>query len=99
MDHQLHHFYYGVALLILALILKKINAPEGLIYLVLVIGLGYICDKSGLLFSIGRTYSMALYGTPLNISMDIVLIVSLWRLSQQSSKYRYSMAYGSEINI
>ena len=59
MNHQIHHFYYGIFLLFIALILKRIDLP-GLIPFIVGLGLGYITDEADLLIFIGRDYTMQL---------------------------------------
>ena len=93
---QLHHFYYGISLLILAGILKiKSEVPEPLILFIIGLGLGYISDEFDLLLSIGRSYTLQLYNAPLNLAMDVILVLVLFRLSQTHS-YVNGLLYDSE---
>ena len=96
---QLHHFYYGISLLILAGILKVRNkAPEPLILFIIGLGLGYISDEFDLLLSIGRPYTLELYNAPLNLAMDTILILVLFRLSR-SPGYFHGFLPGVERSI
>ena len=94
-NHTLHHFYYGVALLILAGILRIRKFPEPLIFFTIGLGLGYLCDEFDLLLSIGRPYSMQLYYAPLNLAMDTILILVLFRLSENRN-YVHGLLYDTE---
>ena len=94
-NHTLHHFYYGVALLILAAILKVRKVPESLIFFTIGLGLGYLCDEFDLLLSIGKPYSMRLYYAPLNLAMDTILILVLFRLSENRN-YVHGLLYDTE---
>jgi hypothetical protein len=94
-NHVLHHFYYGVSLLIFAGILKLRKVPESLIFFVVGLGLGFISDEFDLLLSIGRSYTLQLYYAPLNLSMDVILVLVLFRLSQ-SSNYVYGLLVDTE---
>ena len=94
-NHTLHHFYYGVALLILAGIMKVKKVPESLIFFVVGLGLGFIFDEFDLLLSIGNTYSMRLYDNPVNVAMDLILVLVLFRLSQ-SHNYVHGLLYDTE---
>lgn len=82
MGYQLHHFYYGLGLLIVAGILKRMKAPESLLFFVIGLGLGYIFDEFDLLLSVGHTYTMQLYNAPLNLAMDVILVLVLLRLNE-----------------
>ena len=88
LGHSLHHFYYGVGLLILAGILKlrKIDLP-GLIPFLTGAGLGFITDETTLIIFIGHAYTMQLYDSPINISMDVLLLLGLWKLSSAQEDY------------
>ena len=97
-NHVLHHFYYGISLLILAGIMKVKKVPESLIFFVLGLGLGYVCDESDLLLSIGRPFTIQLYLAPLNLAMDIILILTLFKLSQ-THNYVHGFLPGVEHNI
>ena len=94
-NHTLHHFYYGVALLILAGIMKVKKVPESLIFFVVGLGLGFIFDEFDLLLSIGRPYSLELYNAPLNLAMDVILVLVLFRLSQ-THNYVHGFLPGTE---
>ena len=94
-NHTLHHFYYGVALLILAAILKVRKFPESLIFFILGMALGYVADEFDLLLSIGKPYSMQLYYAPLNLAMDTILILVLFRLSENRN-YVHGLLYDTE---
>lgn len=97
MNHEIHHLYYGIGLLILAGILKlrKIDLP-GLIPFLVGAGLGYVMDEADLLIFIGHAYTMQLYDSPINISMDVLLLVGLWKLSAQND---YLPISGPEVTI
>jgi hypothetical protein len=96
LGYQLHHFYYGISLLILAGILKiKSKVPESVILFLTGMALGYIVDESDLLLSIGRSYTLELYNAPLNLSMDIILVLVLFRLSQ-THNYVHGFLPGTE---
>jgi hypothetical protein len=93
---QLHHFYYGISLLILAGILKiKSKVPESVILFLTGLGLGYISDEFDLLLSIGRPYTLQLYNAPLNLAADTILILVLFRLSR-SPDYFHGFLPGTE---
>ena len=95
-NHVLHHFYYGVALLILGGILKiKSRVPESVLLFIVGMALGYIADESDLFLSIGRPYTMQLYYAPLNLAMDTILILVLFRLSENRN-YVHGLLYDSE---
>ena len=82
-NHVLHHFYYGISLLILAGILKVRNkVPASVILFLTGMALGFVCDEFDLLLSIGRPYTLQLYNAPLNLAMDVILVLVLFRLSQ-----------------
>jgi hypothetical protein len=98
LGYQLHHFWYGISLLILAGIMKVKKVPESLIFFVLGLGLGYVCDESDLLLSIGRPFTIQLYLAPLNLAMDIILILTLFKLSQ-THNYVHGFLPGVEHNI
>ena len=89
-NHTLHHFYYGIALLVIAGILKRIKASESLISFIIGMALGFIADESDLLLSIGRSYTLQLYNDPLNLAMDIILILTLWKFSSNGPAYYYT---------
>ena len=96
LGYQLHHFYYGISLLILAGILKVRNkVPEPLILFIIGLGLGYISDEFDLLLSIGRSYTLQLYNAPLNLAADVILVLVLFRLSQ-THNYVYGFLPGTE---
>jgi hypothetical protein len=61
MGHELHHFYYGIALLIIAGILKRLKSPESLLFFIIGMALGFIYVEFDLFLSIGRPYTMQLY--------------------------------------
>jgi hypothetical protein len=96
LGYQLHHFYYGISLLILAGILKVRNkVPEPLILFIIGLGLGYISDEFDLLLSIGRSYTLQLYNAPLNLATDVILVLVLFRLSQ-THNYVHGFLPGTE---
>ena len=96
LGYQLHHFYYGISLLILAGILKVRNkVPEPLILFIIGLGLGYISDEFDLLLSIGRSYTFQLYNAPLNLAADVILVLVLFRLSQ-THNYVHGFLPGTE---
>jgi hypothetical protein len=96
LGYQLHHFYYGISLLILAGILKVRNkVPEPLILFIIGLGLGYISDEFDLLLSIGRSYTLQLYNAPLNLAADVILVLVLFRLSQ-THNYVHGFLPGTE---
>ena len=90
MGYQLHHFYYGLSLLVVAGILKRIKASESLISFIIGMALGFIADESDLLLSIGRPYTLYLYNQPLNLGMDVILILTLWKFSSNGPTYYYT---------
>ena len=90
LGYQLHHFYYGLSLLVIAGILKRIKASESLISFIIGMALGFIADESDLLLSIGRSYTLQLYNEPLNLAMDIILLLTLWKLSSDGPAYYYT---------
>ena len=94
-NHTLHHLYYGLVLLILAAILKVRKFPEPLIFFTTGLGLGFITDESDLLLSIGRSYTLQLYNAPLNLAMDVILVLVLFRLSQ-THNYVHGFLPGTE---
>lgn len=98
MNHAIHHLYYGIGLLILAgiLKLKKIDLP-GLIFFLIGAGLGFVADEADLLIFIGRSYTMQLYDSPINISMDILLLIGLGKLSAQED--RIHVSYEPEVAL
>ena len=99
LGYQLHHFYYGLSLLILAGILKiKSEVPEPLILFIIGLGLGYISDEFDLLLSIGRSYTLQLYNAPLNLAADVILVLVLFRLSQ-THNYVHGFLPGTEISL
>ena len=89
-NHVLHHFYYGLSLLIVAGILKRIKASESLISFIIGMALGFISDESDLLLSIGKSYTLQLYNAPFNLAMDIILILTLWKFSSNGPAYYYT---------
>ena len=90
MGHELHHFYYGIGLLVIAGILKRIKASESLISFIIGMALGFISDESDLLLSIGKSYTLQLYNAPFNLAMDIILILTLWKFSSNGPAYYYT---------
>ena len=93
---QLHHFYYGLVLLILGGVLKiKSKVPESVILFLTGLGLEYISDEFDLLLSIGRPYTLQLYNAPLNLAADTILILVLFRLSR-SPDYFHGFLPGTE---
>jgi hypothetical protein len=90
LGHELHHFYYGIALLILAAFLKRMKSPESLLFFITGMALGFIADESDLLLSIGRPYTLQLYNEPLNLAMDIILVLMLWKFSSNGPAYYYT---------
>ena len=98
LGYQLHHFYYGISLLILAGIMKVKKVPESLIFFIVGLGLGYISDEFDLLLSIGRSYTLQLYNAPLNLAMDVILVLVLFRLSQ-THNYVHGFLPGTEISL
>ena len=89
-NHTLHHFYYGIGLLVITGILKRLKSPESLISFIIGMALGFIADESDLLLSIGRPYTLQLYNNPLNFAMDIILLLTLWKLSSDGPAYYYT---------
>ena len=89
LGYELHHFYYGICLLVIAGILKRLKSPEWLISFIIGMALGYIADESDLLLSIGRSYTLQLYNNPLNFATDIILLLTLWKLSSEEPAYYY----------
>jgi hypothetical protein len=83
MGYQLHHFYYGISLLVIAGILKRIKASESLISFIIGMALGFIADEADLLLCFGRPYTLHLYNNPLNLAMDVILVLTLWKLSSE----------------
>jgi Na+/H+ antiporter NhaA len=69
-------------LIIAGLLRIRNKAPESLIFFILGLGLGYIFDEFDLLLSIGNRYTMQLYDAPLNLAMDVILVLVLLRLSE-----------------
>ena len=98
LGYQLHHFWYGISLLIFAGILKLRKVPEPLIFFIVGLGLGFISDEFDLLLSIGRPYTLELYNAPLNLAMDTILILVLFRLSR-SPDYFHGFLPGVERSI
>ena len=98
LGYQLHHFWYGISLLIFAGIMKVKKVPESLIFFIVGLGLGYISDEFDLLLSIGRPYTLELYNAPLNLAMDTILILVLFRLSR-SPDYFHGFLPGVERSI
>ena len=96
LGYQLHHFYYGVCLLIVAAILKiKSKVPESVILFLTGLALGYVFDEFDLLLSVGRPYTLELYNAPLNLAMDVILVLVLFRLSQ-THNYFHGFLPGTE---
>ena len=95
LGYQLHHFWYGISLLIFAGIMKVKKVPESLIFFVVGLGLGYISDEFDLLLSIGRPYTLELYNAPLNLTADTILLLVLFRLSQ-THNYVHGLLYDTE---
>ena len=99
LGYQLHHFWYGVSLLILAGILRIRNkVPASVILFLTGLGLGYISDEFDLLLSIGRPYTLQLYNAPLNLAMDVILVLVLFRLSQ-THNYVHGFLPGTESSL
>ena len=94
-NHVLHHFWYGISLLILAGIMKVKKVPESLIFFVVGMALGFIFDEFDLILSIGESYSLELYDNPVNVAMDLILVLFLFRLSQ-SHNYVHGLLYDTE---
>ena len=80
--HQLHHLYYGLSILILLPILKKKGLSYSWTYFLVGFSLGLIADEFNLILSVGESYSLELYDNPVNIAMDLILVLILFRLSQ-----------------
>ena len=98
-NHVLHHFYYGISLLILGGILKiKSMVPESVLLFIVGMALGYVCDEFDLLLSVGRPYTLQLYNAPLNLAMDVILVLVLFRLSQ-THNYVHGFLPGTEISL
>ena len=98
-NHVLHHFYYGISLLILAGILKVRNkVPASVILFLTGMALGFVCDEFDLLLSIGRPYTLQLYNAPLNLAMDVILVLVLFRLSQ-THNYVHGFLPGTESSL
>lgn len=97
LGHELHHFYYGIGLLILAGILKLKGINPNLIAFIVGLSLGYITDETTLIIFIGHAYSMQLYDSPIDISLDILLVMTLWRLSAQEDCLHISN--GPEVSL
>ena len=96
LGYELHHFYYGISLLVLAGLLRIRNkVPESLNFFFVGLGLGYVTDEFNLLLSIGRSYTLELYYSPVNILMDFLLILILFRLGQNHA-YVNGLLYDSE---
>ncbi len=93
--HQLHHLYYGLSILILLPILKRKGISYEWIYFLFGFSLGLISDEADLLLSIGSPYTLRLYDNPVNIAMDLVLVLTFFRLSQTHS-YVNGLLYDSE---
>ena len=81
-NHTLHHFYYGLSILILLPILRKKGLSYSWTYFLIGFSLGLITDEFDLILSIGESYSLELYDNPVNIAMDLILVLVLFRLSQ-----------------
>ena len=82
-NHTLHHFYYGLSLLVVAGLLRIRNkVPESLIFFVIGLGLGFVTDEFNLLVNIGQRYTLAMYDNPVNLAMDTFLLIALMKLSQ-----------------
>ena len=97
LGHSLHHFYYGVSLLILSGILRLKRINPNLIAFIVGLSLGYITDETTLIMFIGHAYTMQLYDSPINISMDILLLIGLLRLSAQGDYLHVSN--GPEVTL
>ena len=96
---ELHHLYYGVSLLVLAGILRIRNkVPASVLLFIIGLGLGFITDEFDLLLSIGRPYTLQLYNAPLNLAMDVILVLVLFRLSQ-THNYVHGFLPGTEISL
>ena len=99
LGYQLHHFWYGVSLLVLAGILRIRNkVPESVILFIVGLALGYVFDEFDLLLSIGRPYTLQLYNAPLNLAMDVILVLVLFRLSQ-THNYVHGFLPGTESSL
>lgn len=99
LGYQLHHFWYGVSLLIFAGILSIRNkVPASVILFLTGLGLGYISDEFDLLLSIGRSYTLQLYNAPLNLAADVILVLVLFRLSQ-THNYVHGFIPGTESSL
>ena len=98
LGHELHHFYYGIGLLILAGIMSLKKLSPGLIFFIVGMGLGLITDETTLLIFIGRAYTLLLYDSPINISMDILLLIGLLRLSS-AQEDRVHVSNGPEVTL
>lgn len=97
LGHSLHHFYYGVSLLILSGILRLKRINPNLIALLVGLSLGYMTDETTLLIFVGHPYTMKLYDSPINVSMDILLLIGLLRLSAQED--RIHVSYEPEVAL
>ena len=82
LGHELHHLYYGLSILVLLPILRKRGLSYQWIYFLFGFSLGLITDEFDLILSIGESYSLELYDNPVNIAMDLILVLVLFRLSQ-----------------
>lgn len=94
-NHTIQYLYYGIGLILIAGILKKTRAPESLLLFIVGMSLGYIADESDIFLSIGRPYTMKLYNTPLNLAMDVILVLVLLQLSETHG-YVNGLLYDSE---
>ena len=93
---ELHHLYYGVSLLVLAGILRIRNkVPASVLLFIIGLGLGFITDEFDLILSIGESYSLELYDNPVNVAMDLILVLFLFRLSQNHA-YVHGLLYDTE---
>lgn len=93
--HQLHHLYYGLSILILLPILKRKGLSHQWIFFLIGFSLGLVSDEADLLLSIGSPYTLRLYDNPVNIAMDLILVLVLFRLSQTHA-YVCGLLYDTE---
>ena len=94
-NHTLHHFYYGLSILILLPILRKKGLSYSWTYFLIGFSLGLITDEFDLILSIGESYSLELYDNPINFATDLILILTLFRLSR-SPDYVHGFLPGTE---
>jgi hypothetical protein len=79
----LHHVDYGIALLVLSIILvlgvrsTMIRMPSKPISGLLGFSIALITDEINIFLNFGRRYTLLLYNSPVNVIADIVLVVSL----------------------